>query len=78
MSLGYAATLTAYLGVVAAALLLEIAGRREGGTVPTFSEVATGVAATAPGRIALLGLWWWTGWHFLARSSVPPGWPFLP
>jgi len=77
MSAGYAATVTAYLAVAAAAILLEIMGRRPGSTVPTFSDVATSVASTTVGRIALLGLWWWTGWHFLARSSVPPGWPYL-
>jgi hypothetical protein len=76
MSAGYAATITAYLALVAAAVVLELLGRRPGSTVPTFSDVATAVAATVPGRIALLGLWWWAGWHFLARSSLPPGWPY--
>lgn len=75
MSAGYAATIAAYLSVVAVAIVLEVLGRRPGSTVPTFSDVATAVAATTLGRIALLGLWWWTGWHFLARSSLPPGWP---
>ena len=76
MSAGYAATVTAYLALVAAAVVLELLGRRPGSTIPTFSDVATAVAATVPGRIVLLGLWWWAGWHFLARSSLPPGWPY--
>ncbi len=76
MSAGYAATITGYLALVAVAVVLEILGRRPGSTVPTFSDVATTVAATAAGRIALLGLWWWAGWHFLSRSSLPPGWPY--
>jgi hypothetical protein len=77
MSTGYALTITAYLALVATALLLELIGRREGSTVPTFSEVTAAVAASTVGRVALLALWWWTGWHFLARSSVPPGWPYV-
>ena len=75
MSAGYALTITGYLALVGAVVVVEILGRRPGSTVPTFSDVATTVAATVPGRIALLGLWWWAGWHFLARSSLPPGWP---
>ncbi|MDQ4119078.1 MAG: DUF6186 family protein [Actinomycetota bacterium] len=76
MSIGYAATIAAYVALAAAAVVLETLGRRPGGTVPTFSDLVTAVAATAPFRFVLLGLWWWAGWHFLARSSVPPGWPY--
>lgn len=76
MSAGYAATITAYVALVAAVVVLELLGRRPGASVPTFSDVVTAVAATVPGRIALLGLWWWAGWHLLARSSLPPGWPY--
>ncbi|TCK22379.1 DUF6186 family protein [Pseudonocardia endophytica] len=75
MSAGYALTVTAYVALVVAVLVLELLGRRAGSTVPTFSDVATTVASTTVGRLALLALWWWTGWHFLARSSLPPGWP---
>jgi hypothetical protein len=46
--------------------------RRRGSTVPTLGDIAGFVMAyqvgRAPvGRIALLGFWWWAGWHFFAR-----------
>lgn len=69
---GWDATVGGYLAVVAAVLVLEVLARRPGSTLPTFGEVVSATAATVPGRIALIGLWWWLGWHFLARSSIPP------
>ena len=69
---GFDLTVGGYLALAAAVLLLELRARRPGSTLPTFSELVTAVAASTPGRIALLGLWWWAGWHFLSRSSVPP------
>lgn len=69
---GWDATVGAYLCVVAAAMALELVGRHPASTTPTFGELVSAIAATVPGRVALLALWWWTGWHFLARSSIPP------
>lgn len=65
-------TIAAYAVITAVIVVLEVAGRREGSTVPTFSDLVSTVARPVPARIALLALWWWVGWHFLARSSVPP------
>jgi hypothetical protein len=52
--------------------LLEWLGRREGSPVPTLGEVAGfvmryEVGRLPVGRIAILGFWWWVGWHFFAR-----------
>jgi hypothetical protein len=46
--------------------------RREGSKIPAFAEVAGFVMAyqvgrLPVGRIAVLGFWWWVGWHFFAR-----------
>ncbi|MGH3814796.1 MAG: DUF6186 family protein [Pseudonocardiaceae bacterium] len=65
-------TIAAYVLITAAIVVLEVLERRRDSTVPTFSDVVSTVAGTLPGRIALIALWWWLGWHFLARSSVPP------
>ncbi|MBX6750505.1 MAG: hypothetical protein IRY85_12695 [Micromonosporaceae bacterium] len=40
--------------------------------VPRFSDIAGFVMAyrvgrVPVGRIAVLGSWWWVGWHFFAR-----------
>jgi hypothetical protein len=59
------------LGVLTMVLLSWLA-RREGSKVPGFGEMAGFVMAyqvgrVPVGRVALLGFWWWLGWHFFAR-----------
>lgn len=60
----------------AVALLLfaavEWAARRDGSRIPRLGDVCAfvmryEVGRVPVGRIALLGLWWWLGWHFFAR-----------
>jgi hypothetical protein len=53
-------------------LTLTLLSRREGARVPGFGDIAGFVMAyqvgrVPVGRIAILGFWWWVGWHFLAR-----------
>ncbi|MFC6017331.1 DUF6186 family protein [Plantactinospora solaniradicis] len=64
------------IGGFTAALLLfvvvEWAARREGSRIPTLGDVCAyvmqyEVGPVPVGRIALLGFWWWMGWHFFAR-----------
>ena len=45
---------------------------RETAKVPSFANLAGFIMAyqvgkVPVGRIAVLGFWWWVGWHFLAR-----------
>ncbi|MER7165732.1 DUF6186 family protein [Micromonospora sp. NPDC000207] len=52
--------------------VVEWASRREGSRIPSLGEVCGHlmryeVGPVPVGRIALLGFWWWVGWHFLAR-----------
>jgi hypothetical protein len=46
--------------------------RREDSNIPTFGDIAGFVMAyqvgrVPVGRVAVLGFWWWAGWHFFAR-----------
>jgi hypothetical protein len=52
--------------------LIERAARREGSKIPTAGDLAAfvmqyEVSRVPVGRIAVLGFWWWVGWHFFAR-----------
>lgn len=55
---GFGVTVGGYLALAAAVVLLEWHARRPGSAVPAFGELVTDVAATVPGRVALLALWW--------------------
>jgi hypothetical protein len=53
-------------------LTLVVVSRREGSRIPSFAAMAGFVMAyrvgrVPVGRIAMLGFWWWVGWHFFAR-----------
>ncbi len=46
--------------------------RRELAKVPTLGALSAfvmdyRVGRVPVGRIAVLGFWWWAGWHFFAR-----------
>lgn len=65
--------IAAGFGAVALSLLgVEWVARRPGSTVPRLGDVCAAAMAfevgrVPVGRVALLGFWWWVGWHFLAR-----------
>ena len=45
---------------------------RERSKIPTFGQLSGfvmqyQVGRVPVGRIAVLGFWWWVGWHFFAR-----------
>ena len=59
------------LGATAFAVVAWLS-RRENSTIPTFGDLggfvmAYQVGRVPVGRIAVLGFWWWVGWHFFAR-----------
>jgi Family of unknown function (DUF6186) len=46
--------------------------RREDSKIPSFGDLSAFVMAyqvgrVPVGRVAVLGFWWWIGWHFFAR-----------
>jgi len=56
------------LGFVVVALL----SRRPNSKIPTFGALSGfvmqyQVGRLPVGRVAVLGFWWWIGWHFFAR-----------
>jgi Family of unknown function (DUF6186) len=62
-------------GFIVAGLLfvvVEWRARREESKIPTLGDLAGfvmqyEVGRVPVGRIAVLGFWWWVGWHFFAR-----------
>jgi hypothetical protein len=72
MSLSRALTIAVFLAGLAALGVLEWRSRRSDGAVPGFSALCGAVLGYRigrwpVGRIAVLGFWWWLGWHFFAR-----------
>lgn len=61
-------TAVGFAAIGVAVLVVELLARRPGSRVPTFSELVGFVMRERWGRWAMLGLWWWLGWHFLSRS----------
>jgi hypothetical protein len=56
------------LGFIVFALL----ARRPGSRIPSLGAVSGfvmdyRVGRVPVGRVAVLGFWWWLGWHFFAR-----------
>jgi hypothetical protein len=69
-------TRTIVIGLFAVAavafLLVGWFARREESAIPTLGDIggfimAYEVGRVPVGRVALLGFWWWVGWHFFAR-----------
>ncbi len=72
MSLSYAVSISGFVLAGALVVLLEVLGRRDGSRVPTLGDLCAFVMRYQVGpvpivRIALLGFWWWMGYHFFAR-----------
>jgi hypothetical protein len=72
VSVTRALAIAGFLAVLVAALAVESAARRPGSKIPTLAALCGfvmryRVGRLPVGRIAMLGFWWWLGWHFLAR-----------
>ena len=48
-------------------LALELLSRRDGAKLPRLGQLIGFAARYRAARIGLYLLWWWVGWHFLAR-----------
>ncbi len=53
--------------VAIAALAIDRRARRAGSQLTTLATVLGRLMLTRGGRIGMLVVWWWLGWHFLAR-----------
>ena len=59
------------LGAIAFVVVTWLS-RQDDAKIPTFGDLggfvmAYQVGKVPVGRIAVLGFWWWVGWHFFAR-----------
>lgn len=61
-------TVWGFMFIGAAAAVIELLARRPGSRIPTFGDIVGFVMRERWGRWAVLGLWWWIGWHVLSRS----------
>ncbi|WP_213451018.1 DUF6186 family protein [Rhizomonospora bruguierae] len=72
MSISRLLAIAAFTLAAALVASVEWAARREGSRIPTLGDLCAGVmryrvGRVPVGRVAVLGLWWWLGWHFFAR-----------
>jgi hypothetical protein len=63
-----AITITGYVLIGVAGLAVELMARRRGSRVPTLSQLLGFVMRERWGRLGILFVWWWLGFHFLSRS----------
>lgn len=61
-------TIAGYVLIGAAALVVELVARRPGSRVPTLSQLLRRLMHERWGRVVMLLVWWWLGFHFLSRS----------
>ena len=62
-----AVTIIGFAVIVLAAMVLEAWSRRPGTRVPSAGAVVGQVMRQRSGRVAVFIVWFWFGWHFLAR-----------
>lgn len=60
-------TIAGYLVLLAAAVLLLLAGHDPKSAIPSLPAVLARVMRSRPVRIALIAGWVWLGLHFFAR-----------
>jgi hypothetical protein len=56
-----------FAAIIAAMVLVDLVARRTRGGPAPLATALTGAMRTMPGRLLVLGVWLWLGWHFLAR-----------
>jgi Family of unknown function (DUF6186) len=61
-------TVWGFVLIGVAVLGVEFAARRPGSRIPTLGRLAGFVMRERWGRLGVLFVWWWIGWHFLSRS----------
>lgn len=58
--------ITSFLSVIAAAIGLWAYSRKHPTKILPVDELLNHVLHTRPTRVALVLVWWWLGWHYLA------------
>jgi hypothetical protein len=52
---------------IGAMLAVDVATRRRGRATAPLGTALTAAMRTGTGRVLVLGVWLWLGWHFFAR-----------
>jgi Family of unknown function (DUF6186) len=60
-------TILGYGACIAAGVVLQLLGRREGSRIPTFGRAVSRAMHTRSGRVGIMAGWAWVGLHFFAR-----------
>ena len=61
-----------FLVAAVAFAVVELLSRRDNSRIPSLADLSGfvmqyQVGRVPVGRVAVLGFWWWIGWHFFAR-----------
>lgn len=62
-----AAIVTGFAAILLLAVAANLAARRPGSGVQPLSATLAAALRSRAGRVVVLGLWLWLGWHLLAR-----------
>ena len=60
-------TIAGFMALLGVALAAELLARARRIDLPRFGATVGHVMRRPSGRAAVLGVWFWLGWHFLAR-----------
>jgi len=60
-------TIAGYACVIALLVILEVRAHRRGSRIPKMGEWFGYLMRSRTGRVLVLLLWGWLGWHFFAR-----------
>lgn len=60
-----------WLALAVAGVVWEVRCRRPGSRWTSLADVGRRMGGGVPGRIALLVLWAFVGWHVFARYTIP-------
>lgn len=61
----------AWLGLMAAAVAWEVRCHRSGSRWTSLSDLGARMGSARLGRVVLVGLWAFVGWHVFARYTLP-------
>jgi len=72
MSVSRIVIVSVFVVVAVVFAVVGLLSRRENSKIPTLGDLSGfvmqyRVGKFPVGRVAVLGFWWWVGWHFFAR-----------
>ena len=62
-----AVTIGGFVAVILAGVVLEVVAKRPASRVASVGDVLGQVMRQRTGRVLVFVLWFWFGWHFIAR-----------